>query len=127
MTLPQEYADLELLVISWLRAETGRPASLTLVDFSSTAPRNRITAASGLDDTVTESVLVDVESFGRSREEAKDLAFASRLAMLRLQGDISGGWLVDRVRVAVRPTRRSYDNPDVHRVVATYRVEIRCR
>lgn len=119
-----ELPDVELVVIDWLEDRTGRPASLTFHDIDG-GPRNRVSIASGNDNTITEFPLVDIESFAASREAAMDLAQDSRKAMAELKAQVSGGWLVDTSELATRPVRIPYDNPAVHRVVASYRLGLR--
>jgi len=116
----------EAFVIAYLESETGDDAGTTTPNNLETlAAFHRVSVGGGDDDTVTDSALVDIESFAPSRYNAALAAERARLAMLQLSGKTVAGSLVDRVRTATRPVWLDYDNPKVFRYVATYRVEQR--
>lgn len=88
-------------------------------------PFTRITRGPGSDDGITDTPLLDVETFAGSSEDAFSMAEDARQAMLGLPGRAVEGALVDTVRTAVGPVEADYGNPAVVRVVASYRVAFR--
>lgn len=90
----------------------------------------RVSVASGADDGFNDSTLVDVEAFAPTRGGATNLAEDARAVMLTLGGtdrSQAGDELIDRVETATRPVWVDYRNPNVHRVVASYRVITRAQ
>lgn len=88
----------------------------------------RVSIASGSDDGLNDSTLVDIEAFAPTREGAYNLADDARAVMLAMGGtdrSRDGNELIDTVLTATRPTWVDYRNPNVHRVVASYRVTTR--
>jgi hypothetical protein len=103
----------------------GRVVAVLPARLEESLPVTRLTVASGDDDGITDSVLLDVETFGSSRFFMWELAEETRQAMLGLSGRAVDGELVDTVRTAVRPYPLDYGNPKVHRAVASYRLALR--
>lgn len=88
----------------------------------------RVQVVTGSDDGLTDSPMVDVETFAPTREDSSDLAMTTRRVLLAMAGtDTSpdGRQLFDTVRTATRPVWVDYRNPDVQRFVATYWVTSR--
>lgn len=106
-----------------------------LEDYSSETPNNlasrlpfhRISAVRGADDTVTDTTIVDIESFASSRWLASQESEALRGVIRSLVGKGKGDWLIDSVSTVMRPVWRDYRNPMIQRFVATYSVDMRPR
>lgn len=84
----------------------------------------RVVRGPGGDDGITDSPLLDVETFHPNRIEAAELAEVTRQAVLALAGRNVGGALVDAVSTASGPTWIFY-GPHVERYVASYRLALR--
>lgn len=122
-TLPP-FAVIESVVVAYLRSATGDDVGTSTPGaWSSTF--HRVTAASGSDDGLTDSALVDVETFAPRRLAAAEAAELVRQAMLALTARHGADALVDRVTTAMRPAWVDYQNPATHRYVASYRLELR--
>ncbi|NNG20498.1 hypothetical protein HJ590_13165 [Naumannella sp. ID2617S] len=122
--------------MTWPQLEAVIPPRLTEalgVDSGPVTPGDlsiflRVSVASGTDDGFNDSTLVDVEAFAPTRSGAINLAEDARGVMLALGGtdrSTSGDQLIDKVETATRPAWVDYRNPNVHRVVASYRVTTR--
>ena len=119
------YADVEAVVVAHLSSTVAATSAALPEDLEGSLPRNRVAVGGGSDDGITDEALVDVESFAGTRAAAADLAEDTRQALLALGASNAGGALVDWVRTATRPVWVDYQNPAVHRFVATYRVALR--
>lgn len=72
-----------------------------------------------------DQALLDVESYGPTRVDAKELAYRVHAFMLyRFAGYRSLGGVVANVLSSVGPSQRPYGNPNVFRVGATYQVTV---
>ena len=87
----------------------------------------RVTRGPGSDDEVTDSFIVDVETFTLAAAPAAawPLAEGARQAMHDLTGRLVRNVQVDTVTTATSPTEVDYGNPKVTRYVASYRVRLR--
>jgi hypothetical protein len=85
----------------------------------------RVTRGPGSDDGVTDSPLLDVESFGNTATSAWELAEDARQAIHALRGTSVNGVLVDTVSTASGPVLVDWGNPGIHRYVASYRFAFR--
>lgn len=126
------WPSIEKALIAYLHAETGAKTATKTPDNVELIPRFiRISKGPGSDDLVTESTLVDVESFtpetGQSPDygSAVDFAEEIRQTMHRLSGCKAGTVLIDRVRTSASPMWVDYRNPATNRFVASYRIEFR--
>lgn len=119
----------EPLIRSWLagrfpapvRVVTELPADLE------TVPVLQVTRIGGADSLpVLDVANVDVDTFGPSREAARDLAEEVRAALrFELPGSVIEGALVAEVTTISAPRWVPYGNPNVRRFVASYRITIR--
>lgn len=121
------WADAELVVTEHLRASlpgvrvvTSLPGNLEAV-----LPVVRVTRGPGSDDSVTDSPVMDVESFTAGRDGMWDVAEDAREAMHALRGKAVSGRLVDTVQTTTGPVWVDYENPAVERIVASYRLDQR--
>lgn len=120
------WPDVEKALVSYLRTVTGaRTATLVPSDVETLARFVRISRGPGTDDTLTDSHLVDVETFTQAYADGYTLAEEVRQAMLALSGQKAGPVLVDRVRTSGSPFWLDYKNPATNRFVASYRIEYR--
>ena len=125
------WPNLEAVAVSHLRTVTGYRTSTRIPsDLAESVPLIRVMRGPGSDDRITDSALLDVESFTArdgSAVDMWDLAEAVREAMHALTGNAVNGVLIDRVTTATGPTYLDYGNPAVSRVVSSYRFEARKR
>lgn len=123
------------LSVTYLKAATGIRAVTRLpANLESHLPVYRVTRGPGSDDKITDSPLVDVETFAASEDAMWDAAEDARQAMHALAGTVVDGALVDTVSTATAPTyvdfgntSTSDGNPAIFRAVASYRLALRKR
>jgi len=120
------WPDLQLLAVDYLSLVLGvRVSTRTPADLETVMPMVRVRRGPGADDGITDSPLLDVETFAATEREAWDLAEYARQAIHELQGKAVGGQLVDAVSTASSPTSVDWENPAVERFVASYRINLR--
>jgi hypothetical protein len=120
------WPDVEATVRGYLAATvTGRVVTILPAQLEDSLPVTRILRGPGGDDGITDSPLVDVETFAASRAAMWELAEQTRQALHGLAGKAYGGVLVDSVQTASGPTWVDYGNVRVHRAVASYRLALR--
>lgn len=125
------WPDIIPAVIVHLSNELGLPAGRVATKVRSdveTVDRFvRVSRGPGSDDEVTDSFLVDVETFTLASQPAGawPLAEGARQAMHDLAGRLVRDMQVDSVTTATSPTEIDYGNPKVVRYVASYRVSMR--
>lgn len=112
---------------SALSLPLGRVATKVGADVDTLAAFVRVKRGPGSDDEVTDSFLVDVETFTLSTtpQTAWPLAEDVRQAMHAMAGTSFSGALVDSVSTATSPTEIDYGNPKLIRYVASYRLRLR--
>lgn len=86
---------------------------------------HRVTRGPGTDNGVTDSPLLDVESFATTETSAWELAESARQTVLKLRGRAVNGVLVDTVSTASGPVLVDWGNPGIYRYVASYRFAFR--
>lgn len=94
-------------------------------DLVASLPVVRVARGPGSDDGITDSPLLDVETFANTDQAAWDLAEDARQALQALAGKAVDGSLVDTVATVTGPVRLDYENPAVERYVASYRLDLR--
>lgn len=123
------WPHLEKLAVAALsNADTGvKAATKTPDDLAAKAVKGfyRVTRGPGSDDGVTDSPLLDVESFGTTETSAWELAENARQTVLKLRGRAVNGVLVDTVSTASGPVLVDWGNPGIYRYVASYRFAFR--
>lgn len=114
-------------LLSALSLPAGRVATKVPPNVETLPKFVRIARGPGSDDGITDSVLLDVETFTpmAAPTDAWPLAEGARQAMHALAGTAVRGAFIDSVTTATSPTEVDYGNPDVVRFVASYRVELR--
>lgn len=83
----------------------------------------------GGDDRVTDTALVDVDTFAATRTAMWDLAREVRAALLAASGQHVPGArvVIDTVDTSSRPAPVPYGTPAIHRAVATYALTSRAQ
>jgi hypothetical protein len=120
------WPDVEATVRGYLATTvTGRVVTILPAQLETALPVTRILRGPGVDDGITDSPLLDVETFAGSRGDMWALAEETRQALHELAGKAYGGVLVDSVTTASGPSFVDYGNPRVHRAVASYRLALR--
>lgn len=111
--------------VLWL--PPGRVATKVRADVEALDGFVRVARGPGSDDEVTDSFLVDVETFTKANAAASawPLAEGARQAMHSLAGTVVRDVQVDSVSTSTAPTEVDYGNPKVVRYVASYRVALR--
>jgi hypothetical protein len=120
------WPDVEATVRGYLASVlTGRVVTILPAKLEESLPVTRILRGPGGDDGITDSPLLDVETFGGDRGTMWELAEETRQALHELAGTAFDGVLVDTVQTASGPSYVDYGNPRVHRAVASYRLGLR--
>lgn len=125
MTQARPYVDVERLLVPWLgsqincRVVTDLPANL-----ERQVPLLQIQRVGGADTRPgLDFAGLDVDAYGPDRAAAVELAEQTRHALrFRLPGTQIGGAVFTRVDTTEAPSFRPYDNTDLRRFGATYRV-----
>lgn len=125
MITAQPYKDVERLLVQWLgqqlncRVVTDLPA-----DLQTQVPLLQIQRAGGADTRPgLDFVGLDVDAYGPNRGSAVALAENARYALrFRLPGVQLDGAVFARVDTTEAPSFRPYDNTDLRRFGATYRL-----
>lgn len=129
-TLRDPFPDIEkalveglppLLVVSGggtVRAGTTLPS-----DLDAKLPFLRVTLVDDPDDAFTRQALVDIDIFAASRAVAYALGEQTRGLMLSLRR--LGGVTIDQTLTVSGPKRVPWDNTNLRRVLATYRISTR--
>lgn len=114
---------------AYLRAATDRRAVTVLPsdDLITQLPMYRVSRGPGSDDKITDSPLIDVETFAADEDQMWECAEDAREAMHALAGSLFNGALVDTVSTVTSPTYVDYGNPKIWRAVASYRLALRKR
>jgi hypothetical protein len=86
----------------------------------------RVRVIGGSDDRIADHPRVDVETFGSTRAAAQPLAETIRQRLISGPLRTSHG-IIDRAATEVGPQEIPYDDPDVRRWIATYRLSTRRR
>ena len=119
---------LEKVAVEHLTSVMGkRTATRTPADLEALAADGflRVTRGPGSDNGVTDSPLLDVESFGTTETSAWERAEDARQAVHALRGKAVNGVLVDTVSTASGPVLVDWGNPGIYRYVASYRFAFR--
>lgn len=80
----------------------------------------------GYDTYITDRCRLQVQCFGSTHVQARDLAEACRQKVLASPGAaLVAGFIIDRATTDSAPVFVDYEQPSIHRYVATYRLEYR--
>lgn len=129
------FPDVESALVDLLTDLVGHPDDVDTVipdDLQArvfaTPPRPviRIRCIGGSDDVISDYPRVDIEVFASTRAAGQPLAEAIRQRMI-YGGHRTAHGVIDRAITEVRPQEIPYDDPDVRRWSATYRVSMRRR
>lgn len=88
-------------------------------------PLIQVRRTGGSDDGVTDHARIEVECVAFDRHNAWRLAECVRQRVLAAGATVQDGALIDRTTVETAPQQVPEDNPDIRRVVATYRLAMR--
>jgi hypothetical protein len=127
------FPDAEHVVMDALADLVDDPADVVTVIPSDlqdriTAGRHviRVRVIGGSDDRINDHPRVDVETFAGTRAVAWPLAETIRQRFISGPQRTAHG-IIDRATTEVGPQEITYDDPDVRRVIATYRLSTRRR
>lgn len=103
-----------------LHVDTETPA-----DLEGVLPFTRVGRVAGTDDRFTDRAIVDVEVFAATRQAAYDLSEAIRTWVLSAPHRVDTVGVIDRGFTEVAPRSLPWDNDNVRRRGATYRISVR--
>lgn len=119
------FPDAEDLAKELLADLTVQPVFTVLPeDLQGRLPLQRVTRVGGGDDRVTDTARVVVETYGRTREEARALAEATRQRFGRRRARTAVG-IMDRAVTEVAPHATTHPDPAVRMRTAIYRMSMR--
>lgn len=136
MTLPV-FPDTEMLLIAGIEstflevAPTGDDGEILHVDTETPAdlevvlPFVRVGRVAGGDDRFTDYAIMDVEVFASTRGAAYDLSEAIRAWVLSAPHRVADVGIIDKGFTEVAPRSLPWDNENVRRRGATYRISVR--
>lgn len=93
-------------------------------DLAAALPLIRSRRVGGGADRISSTPRVDVEVYAGTYDEAMTLAQAAEQLVIGPRRSTGQG-LIDRAETEVGPSERTYPNPAVHLVAATYRLVLR--
>lgn len=89
-------------------------------------PVIRVRCIGGSDNRFFDNPRIDIEVFAASRAAAMPLAETIRQRLISKPRHTAFG-VIDRAETEVRPQEIPYDDPDIRRIAATYRLSMRRR
>lgn len=123
-----DYADVELLLYGWLKAETGLRVLTELpANLSEVLPVIQVSRYGGSDRYTIDRGSVDIDCYAATRGAASSLASQVRRLLLRelpSYYDASLNATVSRVRTINAPGWAPYDNTSLRRFHASYMVSL---
>lgn len=117
------WPDAELVVLDLL--ETTGVSPVTATDEELAPPVIQVMRLGGSDDGITDRPRIEVDCFGGTRAQAWQLAEQCRQLILAAGGTAVNGTLIDRSATETPVQQVPYGNPDVRRVQAIYRLDLR--
>lgn len=122
------WPNLHKVAVAYLKVGTNHRVATRVPDnLEAVLPLHRVIRGPGSDDGITDSPLLDVETFAANEDDAWTAAETVRELLHDLAGRAVNGALVDTVTTDVGPVALDYGNPSVFRVVASYRIALRKR
>lgn len=121
------YIDVELLLTTWIHATRGVKCVTELPsNLADVLPVVQVQRIAGADVELTlDQAVVDIDVYAADRASARLLADQVRHDMrLNLHGYTGGGGVVALVEVASGPHWLPYDNTNLRRYQASYRVTV---
>ncbi|MGW5720777.1 phage tail termination protein [Amycolatopsis sp. NPDC003865] len=113
----------------WPDAETVVMAMLSPIARTVTSTPNplptpiiRVQRVGGSDDRITDFPRIEIACYGENRAQAWDLSEQCRQTILASRATLVAGVLVDNADTDTPAQQIPYDDPDVRRVVAYYRL-----
>lgn len=126
MTSPGPFPDIEVAVLdlieAWYAHECGTD---TPPDLERALPFWRVRLVTGADDRVTDYSVVDVDVFTSTRQQGYDLAEDFRDRLLDDPHATGLAPVIDKVRTETKPFPAPWDNDNVRRRLATYKISAR--
>lgn len=88
-------------------------------------PLTVLRCVGGWDDKITFAARLQVQSYGVTRVQARDLAELTRQTILACPAEPVAGISVDFAATEQAPSFVDYGQPGIHRYIGTYRIEYR--
>lgn len=121
------YLDVEALLVAWIAARKGcRTCTELPADLAAEVPLVQVHRIAGSDLVLSlDQAIVDIDVFHTDKTAAHLLAEQIRTDMrLNLVGYRSGGGVVANVETVSGPIHLSYENTNVRRYTAAFRVTV---
>lgn len=125
---PRRWANAEKQCIAWLKAATGRPVYNSTPDnLGTVVPAYKVTRVGGAGrGEIEKDIDLEVEAFVASRGALWDAVAVIETAMDALKANGTAAWYVDDVEELFGfGLDEGYENPDIVKATATYRVTLR--
>lgn len=123
MTVPEEpFPDIEAVLIEYLGSLA--PTGETNPD-EITGPFIRVNRVGGFDDGFTDRPRVEIACHALTRREAQRLSEVARQWVLACDSTDAAGVFIDHAMTESQAGRTPYQNEDVRRIAANYRLSLR--
>lgn len=123
MELLTAWIDVEDVALELLEAAGAPTVLATPVEM--TLPLTVVRCLGGNDDRITNRSRIQVQSYGSTRVQARDLAELSRQLIIAAPATTVAGASIDYTSTEQLPSFVDYGQPGVHRYIAMYRIEYR--
>ena len=125
---PRRWANAEKQLIAWISAYSGRPVySSTPDNLAAVVPAYKVARVGGAGrEELDKDIDLEVETFVATRGTLWDAVAVIETAMDALRANGTAAWYVDEVQeVFGHALDEGYENPDIVKATATYRVTLR--
>lgn len=124
--MTQPFPDVEAAVLDLLEAWYGvNCGTSTPADLEQIVPFVRVGLVAGADNGVSDYSVVDIDVFTARRQQGYDLAEDIRYRLTVSPRATGLAPVIDRVRTETKPFPAPWENENVRRRLATYRISAR--
>ena len=113
-------------ILGDLLADLGTVGSETNIDLQTRLPYIRVHRIGGTDDRVTDATRVDIDVYATDATAGKTLTETIRQRLISGPSATAHG-IIDRAWTESGPQTAPTDDPNLRRVITTYRISIRRR
>lgn len=125
MTVLAAFPDIER-ILGDLLADLGTVGSETNIDLQTRLPYIRVHRIGGADDRITDPARVDIDVYAADATAAKAVTETIRQRLISGPSATAHG-IIDRAWTESGPQTAPTDDPNLRRVITTYRISMRRR
>jgi hypothetical protein len=124
------FPDAELVALDLLEPLAGQGLTVTHTDEDLAAPTIQVQRTGGPDDGITDRPVLQVTTYGATRQQAWDLFRSAQQIILAaggsaVTGDYVTNVLIDYTGTVSAGRQLPYENPDLRTVVGEFRLDFR--